>query len=75
MASRGYKVKTTVDTMILNVTPVQSRLIPKVSVVLLINVVNDRLPTVGECIYNKQYNGLFRLTHKSYTIVLTFIHV
>ena len=48
MPSRGYKVKATMYTMILDVTTVQPRLIPEVSIILLIDVVNDRLPATCE---------------------------
>ena len=47
MADGADEVKTDVDTVVLDVAPVQSRLVPQVLVVLLVDVVDDWLPTTG----------------------------
>ena len=66
MPSRGYEVKTTMYTMILDVTTVQPRLIPQVSIILLIDVVNDRLPATCE----KQWSDMLIASHQNFILVI-----
>lgn len=44
VTKRVDEVETAVDSVVFNVPPVKARLVPEVLVVLLIAVVNDRLP-------------------------------
>ena len=69
MPSWGYEVETTMYTMILNVTTVQPRLISKVSIILFIDVVNDRLSAICE----KWLIDIKKLTSK-YLSLYTYIY-
>lgn len=61
MAARVDEVKARMNTMILNISTIQSRFITKILVILLINIVYNWLPTAKE--YNIiTYPSHFMLT-------------
>ena len=47
MARRIDKIETAVNTVVFNVPPINSGLIFKVLVILLVNEINDRLPAAS----------------------------
>ena len=47
MARRIDKIKAAVNTVVFNVPPVNSGLVLKVLIVLLVNEINDRLPAAS----------------------------
>lgn len=65
VAKRVDEVEAAMDSVVLDVPPVETRLISEVLVILLITVVNYRLPAKvrQKCIFHEQRNSQHTNTH------------